>query len=386
MRPSGERGGGGGGGAWTFEALRRALAAGKIAPVYYLHPQPARERGPRERGDEPRLRDEALAAIRGALFGPGGSAEEFNVDQLDAETASPVEVVDAANQLPVLASRRLVIVRAAELLLRTDSESGWEGALARYLKQPSPQTCLVLLGEKPDGRLRLAKEIAAAAVTIELSVPKDQALAAWLQAEAARLGRRLHPEAAALLVAFSANELTAASQELAKLQAFVGDREEIRVGDVEEAVKDRGAVEIWAFTDAVKERDAARALETLDRYLSGFRRLDDALFPLLGMLRVELRILIHARELEEEKGLRGGALAAALEKELGIHALRARKAAEASGRFTRADLASALRRLLGIDRRVKSGATPPRLLLDAWVWRTCTAGSGSRRGTGIGGR
>ena len=358
MRPSTGRGKGGGG-ASSYAALRQALAAGRIAPLYYLY------------GDEPKLREEALTAIRGALFGQGGGADAFNVDRIDAETVSPAEVVDAANQLPVLAPRRLVIVRGAERLLRAESDAGEEGALVRYLEHFSPQTCLVLLGEKPDGRLRLAKEIAAAGMTVELSVPKDHALAVWLQEEAGRLGKRLHPDAGALLVAFSGNELTAASQELAKLAAFVGERGDIRVGDVEEAVKDRGAVEIWAFTDALKARDAGRALETLEQYLAGFRRLDDALFPLLGFLRGELRILIQARELAEEKGLRGAALAGALVGEFGIKPYRAQKAAEASARFSRRELASALRRLLGIDRRLKSGATPPRLLLDAWVWRTC---------------
>ena len=364
MSRSAERGRGGPPG---FAALQHALAEGRVAPVYYLH------------GDEPHLRDEALAAIRGALFGGRGGAEEFNVDRLDAETSSPAEVADAANQLPVLAPRRLVIVRSAERLLRAEAGTGEEGALFRYLRKPSPATCLVLLGEKPDMRLRLAKEIASAGVVCELRVPKDQALVTWLQEEAGRLGKRLHPDAAALIVAFSGNELTASLQELAKLAAFVGDRKDVRVGDVEEAVKDRAAVDIWAFTDAVKARDAARALETLDRYLSGFRRLDDALFPLLGMLRGELRILIHAREEQEEKGLRGGALAETLTREFGIHPNRARKAMEASLRFSRRDLAAALRRLLDIDRRLKSGATPPRLLLDAWVWRTCGEEAGSRR-------
>ena len=53
MKPSGERGGGGS--VRTLEALRRALAAGTIAPLYYLH------------GEEPRLRDEALAAFGVAI-------------------------------------------------------------------------------------------------------------------------------------------------------------------------------------------------------------------------------------------------------------------------------------------------------------------------------
>jgi DNA polymerase-3 subunit delta len=305
------------------------------------------------------------------VFAGSAGADAFNIDRLDAESATAAQIVDASNQLPVMAPRRLVLVRGAERLLRAESDAGEEGPLARYLKQPSPTTCLVLFGEKPDLRLRLSKEIAAAGAIGELAAPKDHALVAWLQEEAARLGKKLPAQAATLLIAFTGNELTAAAQELSKLAAFTGDRPEIRAGDVEEAVKDRQGFEVWPFLDALKARDGGQALGALDRYLGRFRRLDEALFPLIGTLRREVLILMFAQEARERRGLRGAPLGEAIANHFGVHPYRARKAAEAAAHFKGEELAGALDRLLDLDRRLKTSATPPRLLLDAWVWETC---------------
>jgi DNA polymerase-3 subunit delta len=334
------------------------LSRGEIEPVYYLF------------GSEPRLRDEALAAIRSALFGEGGGADVFNIDAIDARQRSAAEIIDAANQLPMGAPRRLIVVRGAESLIRAGASDGGH-AFASYLANPSPTTCLVLLGEKPDLRLRAARSLAALGALWELGLPKDQRLAVWLEEEARRLGKRLGSRAAEKLVALTGNDLTVASMELEKLVVFVGDRDEIQGRDVEEAVGDRSGAGIWEFTDAVKRRDAAGALWALDRYLGTFRRPEDALFPLLGTLRGELGLLLHAREGRETRGLSGKALAGELSQALDVHPFRAEKAVAASVRFSRAEIETALQRLLAVDRRLKTSAVPARLLLDAWVWEFC---------------
>jgi DNA polymerase-3 subunit delta len=290
-----------------------------------------------------------------------------------------------------MAPRRLVIVRGAEQLLkdrsdrdpaRREGERSADGPLLTYLREPSPSTCLVLIGEKPDARLRVTRAIADAGVLCELASPKDQALATWLQDEAHRLGKRLPHDAAATLVAFAGNALEAAAGELEKLALFVGEREEITSADVEEAVKNREGALVWRFTDALKARDPQGALTALERYLRGFRRPEDALFPLLGILRSELRILLQAQEIGAARGLRGRALAKPLAEALKVHSYRAEKAAAAAERFSRAELLAAHRGLLRTDRRLKSSALSPRLLLDAWVWRFCSGRAGTLAGTG----
>jgi DNA polymerase-3 subunit delta len=352
-------------GARDTAGLLRALERGEVAPVYYLY------------GDTPRLREEVLSALQKVLFGGAEGGEAFNVDRLDASERSAQEIVDTANQLPVLAARRLVVVRGAEQIFKprpgreTAGGDGEDAAdpLLSYFRKPSASTCLVLIGEKPDARLRAT--LAEAGIFCDLSPPKDHALVAWLQEEARRLGKRLRHDAASTLVAFTGNALEAAAGELEKLALFVGEREEITSADVEEAVKNREGALVWRFTDALKARDAQGALKALDRYLRGFRRPEEALFPLLGTLRGELRLLLQAQEIGAVRRLRGRALARKLEEELKVHEYRAKMAAAAAERFSRAEIRDALRGLLVTDRRLKSRPLSPRLLLDAWVWRFC---------------
>lgn len=287
--------------------------------------------------------------------------------------------MDSANQLPVMASRRLVIVRRAEQLLKSRAveapEGGGESALAGYLRAPSPTTCLVLVGEKPDARLKLTKALAAAGIVCDLSSPTDQALAAWLERHARRIGKRLAPGAAELLVTYANNALAGAAGELDKLALYVGDAQEITVRDVEQAVADRGGAIVWKFTDALKARDAQGALKALARYLSGFRREEDAFFPLLGTIRGELRMMLHAREAADSGKLKGRRLAESLAKRLGAHPYRMQIAVEAATRFSRKELLAAHQRLLETDRRLKSSSVPPRVLIEAWVWRFCERGA-----------
>ncbi len=277
------------------------------------------------------------------------------------------------------------MVRRAEQLFRSRAAGEPEGegagvtpgdALSNYLASPSPTTCLVLVGDKPDLRTRLGKALSRSAVICELTSPQDQQLASWLEEEARRLGKLLRPGAAELLVQYSGNALAAAAGELEKLVLFVGEGAEITEAHVEQAVADRGGALVWAFTDAIKARDADLALAALDRYLGGFRRLDEALFPLLGMLRAELRMMLTAKEAGAGK-VRGGALVTELAKRLGAHRLRVEKALAGASRFSREELISALARLVEADRRLKSSAVPPRLVIDAWVWRFCGGKSAS---------
>ena len=84
----------------TQEDLREELAAGTLRPAYLLA------------GEEPLLRDDALAALREAVLADGPA--EFNSDRLEGATASPAALFDAVRILPVMAPRRLVVLRDPE--------------------------------------------------------------------------------------------------------------------------------------------------------------------------------------------------------------------------------------------------------------------------------
>ena len=74
----------------------------KLAPVYILV------------SSEPLLLDRAQTAIRDAAVPP--DLRGFNVDQLNGKGGNADQIATAAQTLPMMAKRRLVIVRGLEAL------------------------------------------------------------------------------------------------------------------------------------------------------------------------------------------------------------------------------------------------------------------------------
>src|SRR5262245_22096429 len=114
--------------ALTFDALLKGLKRGPPQPVYYLH------------GEEDALKDEAIRSLRDCAVEP--SLRDFNLD-FRAAGALDAEALHAlVNTPPMLAPRRLVVLRGVEQLRKT---SAARDALLAYLADPNPTTVLVLV-------------------------------------------------------------------------------------------------------------------------------------------------------------------------------------------------------------------------------------------------
>jgi DNA polymerase III subunit delta len=107
--------------AQSVEALFRSLKKGDLAPVYYLY------------GTEDVLKDEAVKTILDRALDP--TLRDFNFDQRSAAQLNAEEVHALCNTLPMLADRRVVLLRDVE---------GWKrktkgrAEFIRYLPHPSP--------------------------------------------------------------------------------------------------------------------------------------------------------------------------------------------------------------------------------------------------------
>src|SRR6266568_5820898 len=92
-------------GALSFDALLRSLKQGVPDPVYYLH------------GDEDVLKDEAIRALLERAVEP--AARDFNVDQRSAADLDAASFHALVNTPPMLAARRVVVIRGLEQLRKT---------------------------------------------------------------------------------------------------------------------------------------------------------------------------------------------------------------------------------------------------------------------------
>jgi DNA polymerase III subunit delta len=187
-------------GALSFDALFRSLKKGALDPVYYLY------------GDEDVLKQEAIESL--LEHGLDAATRDFNLDQRDAGSLDPEAFHALVQTPPMLAARRVVVLRGVEQLRK---KSKIRDELTRYLGAPSPDTVLVLLqGSGEEAEADLMRR--ATAVDFK-PLPPDR-VRRWIDHRAGKLGITLEPGVADQLIEIVAGELGAVAQELDKLAAL----------------------------------------------------------------------------------------------------------------------------------------------------------------------
>ncbi len=258
----------------TPEALRAELAEGRIRPAYLVA------------GEEALLRDQSLAAIRAAVL--GAAKNDFDFERLDAERCTPGQLLDALRALPMLAPRRLVVLREPEARrARAEALAEALAAAPRELATQS-QTVLVVMAARVDKRSSWVRAFAEPAVLVACDAPKGaRAIAAFASAEAKRLGIGLGPGAAEALADAVGPQLLRLMSELEKAALFAGPGQRVSREHVLEAVSAVADEKIWELTDATFDGRSADALVALTRLLEG----GVAAPVLLGSLASHLRKL-----------------------------------------------------------------------------------------------
>lgn len=315
--------------------LLEELERGTLRPAYLLA------------GEETLLRDDALAAIRGIVLADGPS--DFNFDRLDGDTAGPGALLDAVRTLPVMARRRLVVVREPEGARR--SSRGVVEAIPEAIAglDEASGVVLVVIASKVDGRARWVRAFAEPAVVVRCDPPRGaRDVAAFVRQEAARQGVRLQRGAAEALVERTGPQLLMLRQEIAKLSLLAGLGEPVTRAHVVSGTSDVAEERIWELTDAIGSGRTADALGVLARLLRS-----GAAPPLvLGALASHFRKLLR---------LRGGGSVAGPPFVI-------RKLEGQAQRYTRGRLLSCLRAIHETDVALKGeGSSSPQLALERLV-------------------
>ncbi|HEY8415966.1 MAG TPA: DNA polymerase III subunit delta [Thermaerobacter sp.] len=332
---------------------REALAAideGRIQPVYLLY------------GPEAYWKDAIIRKLRQRLL-PAG--DHMNLSVFEDGRVPVQAILEQATTVPLLAERRLVIVRNSELL-QGRGERADEEALSAYLEDPVTTTCLVFRQDGDvDGRRPLIKRFRERGYAVDCQPLRDAALAEWLQDEAGRLGKTLRPEAVAWLVESGEPDLYRLSNELHKAAAHAGERPEITGDDVRAVGIAATTAAVFDLVDAIAEKRRAAALQLLGRLLAA----GEPPLRLLALVARQFRILAHARALMDR-----GATQRDLQERLGLHPFVARKAWQQARRLGADESMEALEAILETDVAIKQGRWPDRLALERMVLLLTTPG------------
>jgi len=327
-----------------FEELVRVLADGNVKPVYFFY------------GDETFLMEREVKRFIATLV-PADVAD-FNLDILYGTDRKGEEIAAAAQTLPMFAERRLVVVKRSEGLAEADYE-----VLAAYLKRPSPTTCLLFVGKKPDLRRKFFLDLKKVGELVEFRPPYENQLPAFITAEAALAGAPIAPEAVELLILLSGSNLQELASQIEKLAAYVGEGKAITLEAVREIASDTRVDTVFDLANALGEKQVGTALRKLQTVL----RDGQAPIYVLNMLTRHFRQLWQLRELmvrRVPKSEMGRAIG--LRSEYFLPGLM-----KQAGNFTLADFRELFDHLYETDITLKSSRLKPAFILERLFMALC---------------
>ena len=260
------------------EEFDKALSQGDIGPLYYLH------------GDEPYLVERAAKRLLDRVLSP--DFRDFNLNIFYGNECRGTEVIESAQTLPMFVERRVVLVRKSDALSTAALE-----IIGEYVENPCPSTCLIFQGGKIDQRKKFFTLLKKQNALVEFKRLFEGQVAAFIRAEAAGNGKKIEGAAVDFLGCLVGTNLQELVSQLEKLLVFVGERQVITLADVRQIVSDTKVDSVFELANALGERNAAKALRSLQTIL----RDGEAALMILAMVTRHFRQLWLVREQQSRR-------------------------------------------------------------------------------------
>jgi DNA polymerase-3 subunit delta len=180
-----------------------------------------------------------------------------------------------------------------------------------------PPDLTVVLIARAKAPAKLVKAVKAGKGEIhEFEAPKARDMPRLLVADAKRLGYVLEAVAARVLVERMGASSVRLRNELERLALWAGEGGRVSAADLEAMVSDTSEAAVWALSDALLERDPARAASLAERLISQGENVTGLIYGLASRLR---KACAAAAQIEQ------GVPARQVESSLGMHPYAAKQ-------------------------------------------------------------
>lgn len=230
--------------------------------------------------DEAKI-DATRTRLRQRAEKEGGSTALQVFDPADGRGAPDHEALLAA--LPAMSltdSRRYLLADGVQRWRERQLED-----VVAVLGNLPPDLSLVLIarGKAPPKLARVVKNVNGE--IHEFEAPKAWDMPRILAADAKRLGFRLQPTAARVLIDRLGTSSVRLSNELERLALWAGEGGEVTAADLDAMIADTSESAVWTLADAILEHDLAAAQRTAERLTSQGENVTGLVYGVAGQLR-----------------------------------------------------------------------------------------------------
>lgn len=227
-----------------FQMVEKSTESQVFSPLYFFF------------GDEPYLIHQAYNYLK--VCSLHGGAADFNFTQFFAADVEISRVRDEVETLPMMAPRRVVVLREVQAL----SDKEWD-QLAPLFQEPVVSTVFILMGDKIDKRKKVVKNLLDQALSVEFKKPFENQVPGWIRHIARAHQLEISDDAIQLMHKLVGNQLSEVEREIRKLQDFVGERNLIQLEDVAQVVSRTREENVFELTESLANGDRVKSLEQL---------------------------------------------------------------------------------------------------------------------------
>jgi DNA polymerase III subunit delta len=225
--------------------------------------------------------DATRTRLRERAEGEGGAAA-LEIFEPDEGRGMPDHeaLVGAIPAMSLVESRRYLLADGVERW----RDKQLDAVVAALADLPPDLTVVLIARAKAPQKLVRAVKGADGEIH-EFEVPKPREMPGVLVADAKRLGFRLEPAAARLLVERMGANPVRLRNELERLALWAGEGGMVTTADLQEMVADTSEAAVWSLSDALLERDAAAALRISERLIAQGENVTGLIYGLASRLR-----------------------------------------------------------------------------------------------------
>lgn len=341
----------------AFQAIGKDIKAGAISNLVFLC------------GEEQYLVHWATDLLIKTYVNEAVSSLDFI--RLDPDTLTIDTIKESCETLSMLSPKRVVLISELPAALGKKSKNFSEAdekELIEYMPH-IPESCLLIItAGKPDGKNKKKIKLQEAAneygIVYDFTPLSGALLRSYIVKRFKNAGKVCRNSVIDMLIQDSGYgnkeieyNLYNLENDIRKIVAY-SEGEEIVSSDVAATISTNLETNVFAMLDAISRNRKDEAYRYLHNLLVG----GESVFGLLSLISSQLELILDVKEMREE-----GMSPPQIQKKLGIHEFRIKKAWGVTEKYSVSQLKKILSKAYEIDSNIKSGLMEQTLALELFI-------------------
>jgi len=297
---------------------------------------------------------------------------------LDGTETDYNAVIDSCLSYPFVSSKRVVIVNNFEAITgKLSAKENIHQGFDKYLDNPQPTTCLILKASisslngisyelsnpkkktKAEKKLKNLKfpygKLFEKHICVEFPRMREASYPKWVVQRFKKLERDISHEAVELLLAQTNLDMREIDQEIRKVSSLVEKNEKITTEHIAKSLGTSHIYNVFELQKAVGKRNIERSIEIMQKMLEHERQ-EVLIVTVLSRFFTTLWKLEEVIRNNNNQYVIAGAV--------GINPFFVSEYSDSLKRYKPGEINRAIKQLARIDEKIKSGTTPPKMLLE----------------------